>query len=157
MAQVKKQRRAEGSGSRSAVVAAGDPYLTGHLLLDLVRNALNQHQGRVVEKVLIGDLRSIRSCWNPDAIRRAVAVLLTLLRELRIPAVLFETSAPRKVRQLGEIAYIADIGHPEPGVVDLADVVVELRPTVSSGATGQATITDVLSGRQQSWQLTSPD
>jgi hypothetical protein len=120
------------------VVPAGNPYLDGGALVDTVRAALRRIQDSsfVVEKALVGDLRSIRSFRNPVEIRMAVAIIVAMLRYLRIPAVLFETATPLA-------------GEAEPECVDFTDVVVSI--PVSSELPLNVTMTDTRTGRRHKW------
>jgi hypothetical protein len=119
-------------------IPAGNPYLSGHRLVAWVRDAVQyfREQGLILEKVLIGDLRSIRSFRNPEEIRMAVAVIIAMLRQVRIPAVLFETVTPRA-------------GEAEPESVDFADTVVAL--AVSAHLPIPVSITDKRSGLRHTW------
>jgi hypothetical protein len=140
------------------VIGAGDPYLNGHRLLSAAREALNaiEGDGFIVEKVLIGDLRSTRNFWNPESIRRSIAILVAVLRQARIPTVLFETTMPRSYQRLdflsSNIAHPSTVmtGAPEPSAVDFADIVVELDPQEPIHS---ASVTDTRTGRHYTWNL----
>jgi KaiC/GvpD/RAD55 family RecA-like ATPase len=119
-------------------ISAGNPYLTGHRLVWAIRRAL-QHVAEnklVVEKALIGDLRSIRGFREPEEIRRAVSVGVDLLRKVGIPTVLFETVTPRA-------------GEAEPESVDFADTVVSI--PVSGTLPFGVTMTDIRTGLRHTW------
>jgi len=94
-------------------IGAGNPYRSIYQLLAALREALStlSRRGTVVEKVLIGDLRSVRSFGPQPNLHRLLAAMMVLLRQIRVPAVLFETTE-------------ADV--PRPSIIELADVVVEL-------------------------------
>jgi len=119
-------------------IAAGYPYLDGGGLVDMARRAIKDIRDShvVVEKALIGDLRSIRSFRNPEEIRMAVALIVAMLREVRIPVVLFETATPRA-------------GEAEPECVDFADVVVSISPP--SHMPIDVTMTDTRTGLRHRW------
>jgi KaiC/GvpD/RAD55 family RecA-like ATPase len=148
------------------IFGAGNPYMSGHRLLASVRGVLSdiRDTNLILGKVIIGDLRSLRSFWNPEGLRRAIAVITAMLRKARIPVVLFETTAPRQFEQLERVneggafdrlfsrSQLIDLGQAEPHVVDFADVVVELLPTTFlRSAERMAGITDVRTGRHYAW------
>ncbi|MBZ4415300.1 AAA family ATPase [Myxococcus sp. RHSTA-1-4] len=164
--QMGRRREEEFYDEGTWVIGAGNPYLSGHRLLAMVRDSLDRFRGNepVIGKVLIGDLRSLRSFWNPEGLRRAIAVITALFRQARIPVVLFETTAPRQIEQIqpvGDIfsqSHIVETGHPEPHAVDFADIVVDLLPMRLSGrVTPLARITDVRTGRQHAWNPFAED
>jgi hypothetical protein len=155
-----RHREASFFKETTLLISAGNPYLSGHRLLAQVRVAIDKlrSDGVVIEKVLVGDLRSLRSFWNPDGLRRAIAVITALMRQARIPVVLFETTVTRQTAQealdsehVGRTR-ILETGQPEPHVVDFADVVVELLPMGFSGPTKPlARITDIRTGAWHAW------
>jgi len=137
---------------------AGDPFVSGNRLLAQVVEVLEnlRSEGALVRRVLIGDFRSIRTFWNPDGIRRAVGVLIAILRRAGIPAILFETTAGRSTGASQAIAaninswteFLHDTA--EPPIVDLADVFIEVA-TSTTGAL--AIVTDVDGGRRYLWPM----
>ena len=161
--QVDKWREGELHDEGTWVISAGNPYLSGHRLLAMVRDSLDKirREGFVIEKVLVGDLRSLRSFWSPEGLRRAIAVITTLLRQAHIPVVLFETTVLRQLEQLEQLEsqnmlnarnYLPETSQPEPHVVDFADIVVDLIPIrMTTALAPQARITDVRTGLQHSW------
>lgn len=165
--QVNRHREGEIYDKGTWVIGAGNPYLSGHRLLAMVRNGIGRlrRDKAPIEKVVIGDLRSLRSFWNPEGLRRAIAVITTLLRRARVPVVLFETTAPRQVAQGDEPhlqgysgSQILETSQPEPHAVDFADIVVELIPLRFSTAFAPlARITDVRTGRQHEWNPFAED
>ncbi|HZH77133.1 MAG TPA: hypothetical protein VEY88_13970 [Archangium sp.] len=139
------------------VVPAGNPYLSGHRLLAMVRAALEEcrRNNLMIQKVLVGDVRSLRSFWNPEGIRRAIGTLAALLRP-QIPLVLFETTVPRKTWRQFHLdgtseEYLVDTGASEPAIVDFADVTVEIIETLKSHAPFQGRMTVTRSGESYSW------
>jgi len=161
MRQVQRQLDEELYDEATWVVAAGSPYLSGHRLLALIRHALGEfhRNNRIIEKVVVGDMRSLRSFWNPEGIRRAVGTLAAMLRQACIPLVLFETAAPRMMwRQRGLTPgitqpYSVDTGEPEPAIVDFADVVIEVTPTSSPDDPHHVALTVVRTGQKHVWTL----
>jgi len=136
--QVQSQRKSVYWHPSVTEISAGHPHLDGGDLLDTVREALKQMRDSnvIVEKALIGDLRAIRSFRNPEEIRMAVAIIVAMLRNVHIPAVLFETATPRA-------------GEAEPECVDFADVVVSI-PVAGQLPLG-VTMTDTRTGLRHSW------
>ncbi|WP_163990368.1 RAD55 family ATPase [Pyxidicoccus caerfyrddinensis] len=147
-------------------ISAGNPYLSGHRLLAMVRDSIDRHRrdGIVIEKVLVGDLRSLRSFWDPEGLRRAIAVITALMRQARIPVVLFETTLLRQLEQPESVrravstasafsrTRIMETSQPEPYAVDFADIVVELIAQRLSGpSTPLARLTNVRTGLQHAW------
>jgi hypothetical protein len=140
--------------SERFILPAGDPFLSGNRLLAEAVTVLTElrDQSTLVRRVLIGDFRSIRTFWNPDEVRRAIGVLIAILRRAGIPAILFETTAEPSAgaRQ----AIIGKLGGPmgtfagQPAIVDAADVLIE----VVMGNQGTMKIaTDVRGGQPYSW------
>jgi hypothetical protein len=78
--------------------------------------------------VLIGDLQALRSFGDPEGCRRAVGILVAVLRQINIPGVLFETTAPRKTWEVAPSGYPTERGTEvtTPSSVDFADVVIEV-------------------------------
>lgn len=109
--------RSQGPSATSALspirIQAENPYLSSHELVADVQQALEQIRRNdiLISKALIGDLRALRSFWTPERLRRAIAVVVSMLRQVRIPVVLFETAEARAV---------------QPQVLDFADVFVEI-------------------------------
>jgi KaiC/GvpD/RAD55 family RecA-like ATPase len=106
-------------------IGAGNPFRSTYQPLAALRAALTRcrREGLVVEKVLIGDLHSVQSLANQPALRRLAAAMTALLRQVRIPAVVFETTEAHGTR---------------PGITELADVWVDLHrqpPTDPLGGT----------------------
>lgn len=93
-------------------MGCGDPYLSGDWLLAAVVENITVFRERQVfiRRVLVGDLQSLRSFWNPEGIRQALGALASLLRRVGIPMVLFETSS-------------TDL---QPHVVDFSDVTMQV-------------------------------
>ncbi len=124
-----------------------NPFLSGNRLLALGIEALveTKRAGRPVRRVLLGDLGSIQSFWNPDGLRRAVGVLLTLLRRTGIPVVIFETThtaAPGRPKTLTNMTQVSEA----PGIPGLADVNIELDDQ-------HAVVTDVRGGHRHRQRL----
>ncbi|MBI4706257.1 MAG: hypothetical protein HY744_34605 [Deltaproteobacteria bacterium] len=116
-------------GPGSTVVPAGDAYLSGHALLAAVCEALER--AGTVRRVLIGDLRSLRTSRLGDSFRRAITVVVRLLKDRRIPVVVFETGKPRTwavTMGQGQTTF-SSFAEIEPPVVDFADVTIELVST----------------------------
>jgi KaiC/GvpD/RAD55 family RecA-like ATPase len=139
-------------------IFAGDPFLSGNCLLAQVVAVLEDLRGRGarVRRVLVGDFRSIRTFWNPDGIRRAIGVLIAILRRAGIPAILFETTAGRST--IASQAMLATIGGlteftpdmAEPAIVDLADVFIEVATNTTDAV---AVMTDVSGGHRHVWTM----
>ena len=164
--QAHRSRKSEFHKQAMFVIGAGNPYLSDHRLLDMVRDTLDMfaRKGRRIEKVLVGDLRSLRSFWNPEGLRRAIAVITTLLRRARIPVVLFETTVARQIEQtapdsdLFGRARLMETSQPEPYAVDFADIVIDLIPIQFTGPlTPLARITDIRTGRRHAWDPFAED
>jgi KaiC/GvpD/RAD55 family RecA-like ATPase len=164
--QVDRRREEEFYGEQTWVISAGNPYLSGHRLLAMVRDGIDRlrRDEAPIEKVVIGDLRSLRSFWDPEGLRRAITVITTLLRRAHIPVVLFETTVPRQVAQgdphteIYSGSHIMETSQPEPHAVDFADIVVELIPIrFSSPFAPSARITEVRTGRQHAWNPFAKD
>jgi len=160
MRQVDIQPDAELYEEDTWVVGAGNPYLSGHRLLALLRRALDHihRDNLVIEKVVVGDMRSLRSFWNPEGIRRAVGTLAALLRQVHIPLVLFETAVPRKTWHHESPAgytqsYSVDIGQPEPSIVDFAAVTIEVTPTAHPDDSHHVAMTVIRTGQKHVWTL----
>jgi hypothetical protein len=100
-------------------IRCGEPYLSGDQLLSSALSVIDKLrlENKIIRRVLIGDLQSLRSFWNVEGIRHALGVLMTILRRVRVPAVLFETAMPRPAQQ--------------PRIVDFANVAIEV---LSEGA-----------------------
>jgi hypothetical protein len=136
---------------------AGDPFLSGNKLLRIVVDTLGDLRcvNASVRRVIIGDFRALRTFWNPEGIRRAVGVLIAILRRLGIPAVLFETTAGPSTSAKHEIwadgipvQFAADAE--EPAIVDFADVVIEVSTALRKNL---AFVTDVRGGRRHRWSI----
>jgi KaiC/GvpD/RAD55 family RecA-like ATPase len=97
--------------SPEGTIDCGDPFVGGDWLLLRALDEVNRLicDKKAVRRVLVGDLQSIRAFSNPEGIRRAITVLVSLLRHAHVPALLFETSH-----------------EPSPLCVDVADVIVSL-------------------------------
>jgi KaiC/GvpD/RAD55 family RecA-like ATPase len=121
------------------LIPAGNPYLSGHHLVAAVRGVLQGlvEDAVVVEKALIGDLRSIRGFREPEEIRRAVSTVVAMLRQVGVPTVLFETVTPRA-------------GEAEPESVDFADAVVSI-PFPSTPPSFGVILTDIRTGLRHTW------
>jgi len=154
--QVSRTREDEFNKQGMWVINAGNPYLSDYRLLAAVRENIesSRRDGLLIEKVLIGDLRSLRSFWSSESLRRAIGVITTLFRQARIPVVLFETTETRPSEQIGPNFYSSSIetNQPEPYAVDFADVVIELVPKRFADPQNYfARITDVRTGQQRLW------
>jgi KaiC/GvpD/RAD55 family RecA-like ATPase len=136
--QRQSQRELKYAQASVTEISAGNPYLAGGELIEAVRDTLKEVRDSkvVVEKAIIGDLRAIRSFRNSEEIRMAVGIIVAMLRQVRIPVVLFETATPRA-------------GEAEPECVDFADVVVSI--PVTSNLPISATMTDTRTGLRHSW------
>jgi hypothetical protein len=111
-------------------VPCGNPYLCGDELLSLALATIENLMARkqFVRRVLVGDLQSLRSFWSAEGIRHSLGVLLAILRQVGIPAILFETAVPRTILVepgLGD-GYKA-FPVQQPRIVDFADVVIEIQ------------------------------
>jgi KaiC/GvpD/RAD55 family RecA-like ATPase len=138
-----------------AIVWAGDPYLSGNRLLEEVVGAISTllRNGAYVRRVLIGDFRSIRTFSDPATIRRAVGVLIALLRRAGIPAILFETTASRLLLDSrGGLVPAPDAQ--EPAIVDFADVLIEV---TTNRMQARAVLTNPQDKQSFTWLLEPPD
>jgi KaiC/GvpD/RAD55 family RecA-like ATPase len=133
-----KFERDEVSDAKSEIsIAAGDPMLGAESLLAKFRAVLESEliKGTPIRRILIGDLRALRSNVDPEGLRRSIRTLVALVARLNIPLVIFETSERRTViveqfmpegrgvrKQLEQETSVG-----EPTVVDAANVVIEIR------------------------------
>lgn len=125
------------SDAKTAVtIAAGEPMLGAETLLAKFRAVVEAElaKGTLIRRVLVGDLRALRSNVDPEGLRRAIRTLAAMAARLNVPLVIFETSERRSVlveelapmgglRQ--QVEHETSIG--EPTVVDAANVVIEIR------------------------------
>jgi KaiC/GvpD/RAD55 family RecA-like ATPase len=144
--------------SVEAVIWAGDPFLSGNRLLERVTAVLQDQRRPSLDRVLIGDFRSIRTFVDPAGIRRAVGVIIALLRRAGIPAILFETTAGPSTIAGQLLVEGAGTNTPElasetvePEIVDFADVLIEVATDRSRALT---IVTDVRGQRRYSGNLT---
>ena len=108
-----------------------DPYLTGDRILATTLAALEVfHTSREpVRRILIGDLRSIRTHRNPSDLQRALRVLFALARSGKIPVITFETSPPTLTpSDRGHPVVFTSTGATPPFSADFADVTIEILP-----------------------------
>jgi hypothetical protein len=129
-------------------IGFGNPYLNGSWLLDEAVEALEDLHTKsgAIRRVLIGDLRSLRSFKNPAELRNGLAVLSALLRRARIPAILYETCAPKEKRGHTNDIY-ETAGEPGPEIADFADVIVNIW-FAHQGKKGPMFVTHARSGQR---------
>lgn len=140
----------DGSPPETITIGCGNPFLSGERLLADAVNALEQLRtsGQPVRRVLIGDLRAVRTFWNHDWIRRAIAVLVAIVRRHGVPAILYETVPELLSTATNTNSRIPDLRLVEgPPSVDLADIVVEIRPHYQPQQPSLGYITHRRSGR----------
>lgn len=111
------------------VVALGNPMLSPQRLLSVVVGALDSMAEVGVGRVLIGDLAALELYYEPDALRRSLAVLMSVLDRTAIPVVLFETSRlpSAQLTPPGESISFAGLGA-RPKLMDWADAAAEVIP-----------------------------
>jgi KaiC/GvpD/RAD55 family RecA-like ATPase len=136
------------------MIAAANPFLSGNRLLAMTVEALDKVKRSCcpLRRVLLGDLGSIQSFWNPDGLRRAVGVLLTVLRRAGIPAVLFETTPVQHVFDIPHRG-LMQVGE-GPSIFGLADVNIEVN---TKGYHTNVVVTDVRGGRRYPQNLAPLD
>jgi KaiC/GvpD/RAD55 family RecA-like ATPase len=136
--------RPSASGPRAdRVIGVAHPYLSAHRLVRIVLDEVSAIGD--VRRVVLADLRALRSFWNADGLRRAVGVLCLLMRRKGVPVILIESTAgtmsvtgtPNGTQEF-----------PEPGLdaplsVDFADVAIEVRPRLAGIAPGAEYVTVV--------------
>jgi KaiC/GvpD/RAD55 family RecA-like ATPase len=134
-------------------VPAGNRFLSIHKLLSQAVNAIRTVHDRssFVRRVLIGDFRSMRNVEGSRAIGHGIVALITILRRASIPAILFETTRSRVVREQGfaNPPHERETGADEPAVVDVADVVIEIRSSVNGPLV--YTISEIRKGLRSQW------
>jgi KaiC/GvpD/RAD55 family RecA-like ATPase len=140
----------DGSLPEAIVIGCGNPFLSGARLLADAIAALDRLRAseQPVRRVLIGDLRVIRTFWNPEGIRRAIAVLVSILRRHGVPAILYETipellSAALDARSTGPELRLVE----GPPSADFADVTIEIQPPHQPQYGSEAYVTHRRSGR----------
>jgi hypothetical protein len=117
-----------------------NPFLSGDFLLADAVKKLEEIRlaQRPIRRVLIGDLRSIRTFSDAEGIRRAIGVLVVLLQRIRVPAILYETVGEHLFTTANAlIPRLVGV----PPIVDLADLVIGIEPVLnpSHGAVTQIT------------------
>jgi hypothetical protein len=131
-------------------INCGDPFTTGDWILSSVVQTLENLQPlrKPVRRVLCGNLQALRTFWDPQGIRRALMVLARILRRVRVPLVLFETSGPRASLPWPlDQNVVSPTVATEPAIVDFADVVLAIQPA-SFDQASSFTITDTQTGRR---------
>lgn len=138
------------------VLGVAHPYLSAHRFLRVVLDELAQRGA--VRRIVVADLRALRSFWNPAELRRAVGVLCQLARRMGIPIVLVETTVNRMEWLFSPTS--GPTTSEAPGVdaawgVDFADLSIEIHPNpLSAGTTGR--VTDLRDGRTATLAPPSP-
>lgn len=125
------------------------PYLSPHRL---VRTVLDTVQSRPhLQRLILADLRALRSFVDEDSLRRAVGVLCLLARRRGLAVVLVESTAGR--HSVSWVPGHAPMAFPAPGVaaarcVDFADLAVEV---TSAGGPypNECRVTNLHSGRTE--------
>ncbi len=138
------------------LVGLAHPYLSPHRML----RALLEEVDSVgtPRRVLIADLRAVRSFWNPDGLRRAIGVFCQLMRRLGVPVILVESTASRKTltgTANGAIEF-TQAGLDVPGIVDFADLSIEVVTDGNVPLRELAIITDLRDGATQRINLIPP-
>lgn len=137
----------------------GAPSISGEALLarttTLVRDLLSR--GQRIRRVVIGDLQSLRTLQEPNVVRQALTVLVSLLRRAKVPVVMFETSPPRTLGRSWDVtrSFVnEETGAAAPVVVDSADVVIEVVRRVRNSDPGpNVFMTHIQTGRTHEWRL----
>jgi hypothetical protein len=128
-----------------------DPFMLGNRLIASAFHAVLEQRGhqRRIRRLLVGDLRSIRTYSDANEVRRALLVLTRTLQRLRVPVVLFETTAGRT---LAASVVEHDYGHvtQEPPIADAADVLIEV---VRGRTKSVALVSDLRGGHEYTWEL----
>ncbi|MFO0603299.1 MAG: ATPase domain-containing protein [Polyangiales bacterium] len=144
------------SDGDSARLGVAHPYLSAHRFLRVVLDELNGRPD--VRRIVLTDLRALRSYWNADGLRRAVGVLCQLARRMGMPVVLIHSTPNRMERK--DTAPHGFLVSEAPGqevawAADFADLAVE----VLYGATASSPIgrvTDLETGRVGDITFPSP-
>lgn len=137
------------NGPRGArpVLGVAHPYLSAHRFVRLVLDALRTRQ---VRRIVIADLRAVRSCANSDELRRAVGVICLLARRMGIAVAMVESTATRMqsvVRPDGQITQTHSPGAEVPLCVDFAELSIEV--SYRSPQEPRVLVTDLRTGRAE--------
>ncbi len=131
---------------KTTVLGVAHPDLTGHRL---VRAVLDEVQRLAsVRRLVLSDLRVLRSLGNEDELRRAVGVLCLLARRMGIAVVLIESTPSSNA--VSWVPGYPPVSFPAPGVgvaqcVDFADLAVEA--FTEGGPFPKSRVTNLHSGR----------
>lgn len=110
-------------------IGLGYPMLSPPRLMHTVTDMLGRLTlaNRTIGRVLIGDLAALDLFYGADDLRRAIAILLSVLDDAGVPVVLFETAGPT-------MALLSTSGDPmryesegeRPKLLDWADTVADV-------------------------------
>lgn len=147
------ERFSDGDSSRLGVA---HPYLSAHRFLRVVLDELNGRPD--VRRIVLTDLRALRSYRNADGLQRAVGVLCQLARRMGMPVVLIHSTPNRMERK--DTAPHGFLVSEAPGqdvawAADFADLAVEVFLGVhESNPIGR--VTDLQTGRVGEIAFPSP-
>ncbi len=110
-----------GRGEEHRRLGVAHPYLSAHQLLRLLLDEVRLLPGLC--RIVVGDLRSLRSYGGSDGLRRALVVFCALMRRQQVIVVLYE-SAPSSLTSNGK-TLMREPGLDEPQALDGADVSIE--------------------------------
>ncbi len=144
------------SDGDSARLGVAHPYLSAHRFLRVVLDELNGHPD--VRRIVLTDLRAIRSYWNAAGLQRAVGVLCQLARRMGMPVVLIHSTPNRMERK--DTAPHGFLVSEAPGqevawAADFADLAVELFVGVDESIP-MGRVTDLQTGRVGDITFPSP-
>lgn len=102
------------------VVELGDPYLTGHALMDRALEAVRLvcMGGQSPRRLLVGDLAVISQYRDHEEIRRALLVLAHVMRSETVPVVMFETT------RIASRSWAADVANVLVEVAEMTNAAV---------------------------------
>lgn len=128
------------------VLGVAHPYLSAHRFVRTVLDAVRD--SRSIGRVVIADLRVLRSLSNADELRRAIGVLCLLMRRMGTPLVLIESSANRISLTDTKIGVrIAQApGQDVASCVDFADLSIEVLVTTDAN-NAMAVVTELRTGQ----------
>ncbi len=101
-------------------IPAQNPWLGSEFFLAKIREIIEGvlQSGRSIRRVLVGDLRALRSHLDPDGLRLAIASLPPVVRRINAPLILFETSEETDTG--GRVRVI------QPSIIDSANVLLQI-------------------------------
>ncbi|MFO0603726.1 MAG: hypothetical protein U0324_11160 [Polyangiales bacterium] len=153
----------EVKGAPTEVISVGRPHVNGHRWVASVWAALERvsRDDEVgVRRVILGDLRVLRTFQHPHLMWSGVYAVAGLCRALGVPLVAYATAEPRVTYQALGVAgavFPSETMADHPPVVDIADVVIEVRSRSAMQGEGkmaganqhvQVAVSEVYAGRR---------